>query len=227
MIEEGIEASVRVRDVAATLLPLSCNIAAVELCRPSVQAHCCWRYSSRAEAWESNHQLQSDVPVNDVISAPRLLVAAHFVWSSASSGALLFLDILGRGLGNAAVILAFVLVCRRRPREGIVVLALTGRMTVGTLGCAKATSAVGRRPVRSILSAAVRVSGTTPALIIAGLAAPVSDGEIEAVTLLAYRPPRPARQKAASQTVLIISTLTSEARRYGPTNLSKGEIYQP
>jgi hypothetical protein len=39
----------------------------------------CWRYSIPAEASGSNHQLQWDVPVSDMMSAPRLLVAAHFV----------------------------------------------------------------------------------------------------------------------------------------------------
>jgi hypothetical protein len=67
----------------------------------------------------------------------------------------------------------------------------------------------------------------TVALTTAGSVAPSPGGEIDAVTLLAQRPPRPARQIAASQTVLIISTPMSEARQCELPGLFKSEIYQP
>jgi hypothetical protein len=161
------------------------------------------------------------------MSVFRLLVSGHFFGSPARFGDLPFLDSLSlsRGLGRAAIALAFTLLCRcSRCRADL--LVLIGRITT-SMGCDEAVSAAGRRPVRSILSAAVRVSGTIPEVAIAGSVMPSSGGEIDAVTLLAQRPARQARQKAASQTVLIISTPTSEARQRGLTKLPKSEIYQP
>src|ERR1700743_2783828 len=79
-------------------------------------------------------------------------------------------------------------------------------MKTGSAGSDKVTSVAGRRPVKSTLSATARVSEPIPAVIVAGYVLTSSGREIDAVTWLAYRPPRPARQKAASQTVLFIST---------------------
>jgi hypothetical protein len=53
-------------------------VAVVKWSWASAHAQRCWLCSSLAVA-RTNHQLQWDVAVNDLMSAPRLLIPAHFV----------------------------------------------------------------------------------------------------------------------------------------------------
>jgi hypothetical protein len=63
--------------------------------------------------------------------------------------------------------------------------------------------------------------------MIKGLVLPSSGGEIDAVTWLAHRPPRPARQKAASQIVLFISPPDIRSALMRAYEAFPSGIYQP